>query len=640
MPSSPFRWPTSSRASSPRPANLYHSVSFADFHSPNTSDWVQKSPPSPTQSDFGSSLSRSATPTNNPWGRSGRLSMSRNSSRERSRFDSPVGADLSNANLQEYSATAAYAKAYWSSLPSSEQPRGRSDSVSTTSTIRDGSTTPPARLPKFTMRNPNVSLIDLAEDTEALSIEPASPVTFDTDLNIHSLPLSPQSSPQSPSERNQSPPERNVKLSLPQPPPPIINQAAVSQMMKALPSIFKSQRDWQPPKRQEVYMWAVCNTKCAMLLLWMCGDIDAGARAHFYNINDTMLPFKQSDLDGIATNASEALQKQWRVMAKELPRSGEHLELTRQHAAPFEQLETLRLDPSGSSRIDRVRWMDFKDIHSDGTIVARKTMATRSQGQKLNVLQSIKGYRRLNSENIAKILVSYSQGPHISIVTQLANQSLADFLRSTSKPDCSMTLSWIHQLTKAIAYIHSSDLHHGAIRPSKILINPSGKQVVFSVFGISASPNAQYTSIKDERFIYAPPERLTPQSRPTKAADVFSLGAVFLDILTVALGISDTTFTAYRAATKANGDASFHANIDRARAWLQQLLKAPMNSPTAVEKRTVRGFAEVLGQMMVLEPAARIRTRKLELEIARWEDERVRVSAWERTSEGWRSTGA
>lgn len=622
MPSpSPWRWPTSSRASSPRPAHLQHSYSLADFHSPSGRGWIS-SPPSPTPSDV--SLSRSATPSN-PWGRSDKASISRSNSRDRSRIDSPMANDLSDTNMKGFSATAAYAKQYWSSLPSAEM-RGRSDSVSTTSTIRDRSTTPPARSSKLPARRYTDSLIDLTEDTEALSIH-TSPFAVEPDLNSFSVPLSPR-----------SPAEKPVKLNLPAPAPSIYNHVARSQLMRILPGVI-GKSGWQPSKRNELYTWAIHNPKSAILLLWMCDDGDAWTRAVFYGITDKMLPFQESNLVGIATNASEVVQKQWRVMARELPRNGDHFELTRQEAAPFEEVDTLSSDSNGSSRLDRVRWVGSQALHGNGNLVARKTITTRSHKQKLFLLDSIKGYNRLNSDNIAKILVSYSQGPTISVVTPLAIQSLATFLRATSKPSSSATFAWIHQLTQAIAYIHSKDLHYGSLRPSKVLIDGYGR-IFLSVFGISASPNAQYTSVQEERYVYAAPERLSPHSKPTKAADIYSLGCLFLEVFTAALGVPFAPFVAYRAAGKANGDASFHANPERVRAWMQQLFRNPTSSTAAAENRTARGFPALLGQMLVLEPGNRIRTRKLAVEVARWESERVGVKEWEKTSEGWRSAGA
>ena len=99
-----------------------------------------------------------------------------------------------------------------------------------------------------------------------------------------------------------------------------------------------------------------------------------------------------------------------------------------------------------------------------------------------------------------------------------------------------------------------------------------------------------------------------------RPADVFSLGCVFLTMLTVAQNQSLSAFTQYRAGS--TQDASFHAHLDRVGSWRNRLvastnasLRAGLNG-SGRRLRQLRAEAEwlsVIEKMIAPRPKERIK---------------------------------
>lgn len=557
-------------------------------------------------------------------------------------------ADVFQGSREDMQRIAANAKEYWSNEPVAETGtimpvRGRSDSVSTTSTtstIRSFSrqASPHGPKPEVAQLMDNY-LVDVSESTAA--VDSSSPGIFRSDMSLSSPPLTPQSA--------QSVKDRLQQLRIPFSPRAIYSQALGLELTNILPSIA-TKVGWAKPKQVEHCNWAWRNPRSAMLFLWICNDFAAWPGLVVKGISDAQLPFQIAQLDGIVSKPSLALQVQWRVMVVEMSRDGKHFTLSPNSCAPFEQLETLRLESNGQSRLDRVRWIDSTNARGVGDVVVRKVITTRSESQAKAVIASIKAYTKFNLDNAAKILVSYSQAPSISIITPLAEASLSDVLRSVAPAaDPSVALSWIYQLALALSQLHTRlERHHGSIRPCKVLLTNS--RACFSVFGVPSTASQPVLGQLNERYIYAAPEQIpSSHGQATRPADVFSLGCVLIDIVTIALGIPSHQFEVHRSAVRASAggrpvlpenpedtqsgfpsrsDPSFHANLDRVRSWLQILLRHVSTNGGPVSGLETRGFMkliEVLEKMVAREPSRRPVMQKVLRKVGSWEDERAKA---------------
>jgi serine/threonine protein kinase len=113
-------------------------------------------------------------------------------------------------------------------------------------------------------------------------------------------------------------------------------------------------------------------------------------------------------------------------------------------------------------------------------------------------------------------------------------------LHTTSKGSC--PLNYLRRImgcvTGAVDYCHTKSIRHLDLKPQNILLSPG--RVYLADFGISRDVNDQdhtSTFLENGSLKWLSPERLSPQSKWTmQAADVYSLGLVFLNIATILYG--------------------------------------------------------------------------------------------------------
>ncbi|KAK7548711.1 hypothetical protein IWX49DRAFT_568550 [Phyllosticta citricarpa] len=568
MPASPYL-PAWSASMTPTPHNssntkhpfLHQTMSVANFHDDRPWDWPRSTPsPSPSTASSSSSASRSLTPTTNnrnPW--------------------------ASSVSLCLPSVT---------SPPPCPTPPSLSRSV-TPSTSRCATPTPPAA------PQPRIA-------AKPLFITMSSP---------------PPMSPVSPSDDKPNRPAEALTAPTPNPfrdgglgyvnlaplANAIITPALEKQYVHRDSPTLISRQGWERSTGQRAYTWALGNSKTALLFL-MCDDIAAWRRASFYWLEDGKLPFTEADLEGIAANPKKVVDNQWRVLARELPQNGNHVELTQREMAP---LQVISQSPStGGKMLEQVRWQG----DDSARVYMRKQFTVSRHAEKLSLLAKVQKFKSLDHPNIAKIICSYSQGSITAILTPQAPATLEDYLQhplASTRP--SLFLRWFNDLTQALAYIHANDLTHQSIRPTKILLD--GQRIFFSTFGIyteqsssprgspprsSLSPPPSPNTIRpltESAFIYAAPEIVARSRSASQAqsfqqgqytssphryrasADVFSLGCVALEMLSIVKGQTTSNFRSYRS--HFSRDPSFHANLDRAASWRKHLAQLSSRASSA-----------------------------------------------------------
>jgi ankyrin repeat protein len=235
----------------------------------------------------------------------------------------------------------------------------------------------------------------------------------------------------------------------------------------------------------------------------------------------------------------------------------EHQEYTDDKELPFGHCGNhTEVGPNG--RITRVIGVSgrFESVEA-----ARKTFLVKvsnicplEEAKKL-VMKEARLLHKARHGHVVKLLMTYfylnkdSGKTYFAIVMDVAEGTLRDYLprglyetdsreRSSKKPH----REWFGCLINAVSYIHRLKIQHRDIKPENILIK--NERVLLADFGISGMGHeGTLLATRMEQPRSRTPEYCAPEVdenfRPTYAEDVFSLGAVFLELLLACYSDSD-----------------------------------------------------------------------------------------------------
>ncbi|KAF1949560.1 kinase-like protein [Byssothecium circinans] len=536
QPTSSSPWRTHANEYAKPQYNLQHTMSMVNLH--DEPSWYTRGPPSPTASSVSSctSTSRSATPTsnntNNPW-----LNI----------MSSPASSQSSRST---------------NSPPRETSERRPSDDYS------------PNRTPQHASRSTTPIAPQPLRPINPAGFAPMSPTPSASGEAFRGTdyPGSPVPNIASPNPYRQSMTAFSPLVN------GFINTSLLSTQGQSLSGWF-----YELARRQfveaamirKVWQWTLSNPRLAILLV-VCDDVSSWRQAAFFDLRDENLPFPEDRLQGIVADARRVVDEQWRATSKELPLNGSHVDFSSRETVPLQHINLIRTSRGSEKSVDRVRMLGSSD---DRTLIRKRLVLTRPN-QKAALLDQINKFKTYEHKNIARLMVTYAQPSHVGIITARAQYSLDDYLSlqgaEPNRPK--LLVDWMFDLSSALDYLHSQSICHRSIRPRKILIDSS--RIFFSAFGIggsdySTSPTAPtlarldqlHTYFQDQAYIYAAPEAV--QSRGKRFSDVFSLGCVFLSMMTVVQGESLSLFAQYRA--RSSQDASFHGNLDRVAGWRNRL---------------------------------------------------------------------
>jgi serine/threonine protein kinase len=236
-------------------------------------------------------------------------------------------------------------------------------------------------------------------------------------------------------------------------------------------------------------------------------------------------------------------------------------------------LEPLKI--LGSTRTAVVQSVKCRRI-----LLARKTIICSKQTMKKEeAIAEVAHLTRLDHSHIVRVIGTYVKGRELSIllypVAQYNLESFIEEYRTSSSGwikgvlITASSLKFYSCLSSAVQYIHCHLMKHMDIKPQNILVRESANHdhhIFIADFGIARSYATSEDIETDGRTSfskrYAAPE-VVKQDLKGLAADIFSLGCVFLEIL-LTFQLRDRYTREIQEVLESNtlGDTSYQANID------------------------------------------------------------------------------
>ncbi|KAL2839737.1 kinase-like domain-containing protein [Aspergillus pseudoustus] len=188
--------------------------------------------------------------------------------------------------------------------------------------------------------------------------------------------------------------------------------------------------------------------------------------------------------------------------------------------------------------------------------------------------------RKLPHLHIVNVCLFYEDEECWNIIMDVvAEWNLRDFLDHCCRTNFQETrrlkvmLCWFGCLIDALNFAHRAQVIHNDIKPANILI--LGDTVYLADFGLSIDSAAMESSRGLEYTPYGTSKYKAPElargEAPRRRADVFSLGCVFSEMLTVHGGYTLDLFREHRSQREATVPEPFRNTLPAVEAWLSVL---------------------------------------------------------------------
>jgi len=269
---------------------------------------------------------------------------------------------------------------------------------------------------------------------------------------------------------------------------------------------------------------------------------------------------------------------------------GQHVTFARDEAIPLEQ----------GAFLGRGAFADVHEVTCKGIHIARKQIHCTRRMKIEDVKWELDILKKLSHKHVVTLLGSYTQGNILGLLLhpaavcdlgvfldevdeeQRSDSTRAEVGEGFSKLMVRLglpaTMNHAKErlnkvygcLANAVQYLHDNDIRHKDLKPRNILLDKNNALYVTD-FGLSRDTTDASSSVSDgiERgtYKYCAPEvaRYEPRGR---AADIFTLGCVFLEMTTVCRGLSLVEFDEFRGE---GGDHSYQNNPKQLKDWMSKL---------------------------------------------------------------------
>jgi serine/threonine protein kinase len=238
-----------------------------------------------------------------------------------------------------------------------------------------------------------------------------------------------------------------------------------------------------------------------------------------------------------------------------------------------------RLGRGSFGDVSEVEEMSTEQVYARKMILFEEGSLTAAAAIKKKVANEVHIMQKLRHQHIATVLFFVREpGAYSILMLPVADSDLLCYLERCIEtgypfPMIKRIYPWFGCLLDALAYAHKLHISHRDIKPSNVLIKDG--QLYLSDFGV-AKDLLQETSASGDYFVKGTPVYRAPEAHsdhpPGYEADIFALGCLFAEMLTVRKNQSLDKFREWRRAPdNPSGVYAFRANLARVHGWIKHL---------------------------------------------------------------------
>ena len=194
--------------------------------------------------------------------------------------------------------------------------------------------------------------------------------------------------------------------------------------------------------------------------------------------------------------------------------------------------------------------------------------------------------RKLRHHHIASVLFAMKESDCYNIfMLPVADYNLRQYLEHCVElkypiAELNPIFQWFGCILDALNHAHKQRIKHRDIKLSNILIKD--KVPYLADFGLAKDFSEQDTSFSEESFVEGTPQYFAPEYQPGakygRSADIFAMGCVFSEMMTVCNHKSLTEYKSFRRVTQSTyGSYAFRENLPKVREWVRGVEKGLLN---------------------------------------------------------------
>lgn len=148
--------------------------------------------------------------------------------------------------------------------------------------------------------------------------------------------------------------------------------------------------------------------------------------------------------------------------------------------------------------------------------------------------REVQACRAAASPHLATVLsAQLDSAPYYIVRPRLEGVDLAAALAARWRPDAPLAIWIARQIADALDALHTAGWLHGDVKPSNIIVSPFGHATLFDL-GLAQTTSQQgaVTDFAAGAAAYLAPEVFSPSGRQGAPSDVYSLGAILVELFT------------------------------------------------------------------------------------------------------------